>query len=870
MSEENLETIVLRHVLRENYQPVKPRVIAKQLKLDAEGVDELKRIIKRLVKRGQLAYGAKHIVHRGPAQGPRTEAVPILASEDESNPPLALLEIDSEAAAEAAPQPRPKKKPKSAHPSAEDTPGDGKARHAGDAKKQRTGEDKTRRVGDGKTHRAGDGKHVTGIFRRAAGGFGFVRPAGTAAIDGKTLDVFIPADRSGDAASGDTVLVRLGGRPDPRRTNPAGEIIEVIERETHQFVGTYFESRGGAWVHVDGTIFSAPISVGDPGAKNAQPDDKVVFEMVRFPTHQHEGEGVITEVLGARGGPGVDTLSIIREFNLPEPFASDTLDEARAEADRFDETDLGDRLDLTEATIITIDPVDARDFDDAISLEQIERGHWRLGVHIADVSHFVRPHTALDREALARATSVYLPDRVIPMLPEIISNGLASLQPDRVRYTKTVFIEFTPDGAPVASESHQAAIRSVRRFTYEEVDEYLADPGSWRSKLSPEVHALLGRMRTLAAMLRGRRMKRGALELTMPEVKIDLDRDGHVSGAHVTQNTESHQIIEEFMLAANMAVAEQLRDAKLHFLRRVHAAPDPRKLKLLAQFVAELGFPTDGLVDRFELQRLLKQVEELPQRHAVNYAVLRSLQRAVYSPEEDGHFALASDCYCHFTSPIRRYPDLTVHRLIEALLTGRKPRNDLGEMVALGEHCSQRERRAEDAERELTKVKLLNYLSTRIGQEMEAVITGVESFGLFAQGVELPAEGLIHVTSLADDTYRYDRAAHTLVGHRAGNQFRLGDPVRVVVARVDVDRRQLDFRLAERMARPAQPTKPGRGGKRHATTTRGVSQGQSHQSDAPARAGRTKGEKSPARPKSSGYKKHTSKAKAARRKGGRR
>ena len=294
---------------------------------------------------------------------------------------------------------------------------------------------------------------------------------------------------------------------------------------------------------------------------------------------------------------------------------------------------------------ITIDPVDARDFDDAISLERTAKGHWRLGVHIADVSHFVPPKSALDREAHARGTSTYLPDRVIPMLPEIISNGLASLQPDRVRYTKTAFIEFSPEGVPLHTEPVSGAIKSDRRFTYEEVDQYLADPEAWRKQLDPEVHALLGRMRELAAILRARRYRRGGLELTMPEVKIDLDTDGRVSGAHLVVNTESHRIIEDFMLAANEAVAELLHKADIKFLRRVHQAPDPRKLKALTEFVVGLGFSVDSLESRFELQKLLADVAGKPEERAVNYSLLRSLQRAVYSPEEEGHYALASECY---------------------------------------------------------------------------------------------------------------------------------------------------------------------------------------------------------------------------------
>ena len=695
------------------------------------------------------------------------------------------------------------------------------------------------------------GYQVTGVFRRAAAGFGFVRPAGSAPGADRTQDVFITAKDSRDAATGDTVLVRLKKHRESRRPNPEGEIVEIIERDTHQFVGTYFEVAGTAFVQVDGTAFSQPILLGDPGAKNASPDDKVVIEMVRFPSATHDGEGVITEVLGPRGTPGVDTLSIIREFNLPEHFAEDALAEARHMAETFDENVGEGRTDLTGQTVITIDPVDARDFDDAISLEKTAKGHWRLGVHIADVSHFVRPRTALDREAFSRATSVYLPDRVIPMLPELISNGLASLQPDRVRYTKTVFIEFTNEGIPVDTEAMSAAIKSVRRFTYEEVDEYLADREAWKSRLKPEVHGLLGRMHELAMLLRKRRMRRGSLELSMREVKIDLDRNGDVTGAHLVVNSESHQIIEEFMLAANEAVAEKLAAADLEFLRRVHGAPDPRKLKALTEFVAELGLHTESLESRFELQKLLKQVGGQPHEHAVNYAVLRSLQRAVYSPEHEGHYALASDTYCHFTSPIRRYPDLTVHRLLEALFTGKKPRNDFGELAVMGEHCSDRERRAEAAERELTKVKLLNYLSTRIGDVLNAVVTGVEEFGLFAQGIELPAEGLIHVTSLQDDYYHFDRTSHTLTGRRSGASYRLGDVIQVSVARVDVERRELDLRIVGRGARQAQPVPATLGRPRSGDDRDGVHRAKGaptggdrskrgHSSDGRAGPGRTK------------------------------
>ena len=680
---------------------------------------------------------------------------------------------------------------------------------------------------------ASDKNQITGVFQRTSGGFGFVRPNHARGTADRSHDVYIPVRKTLDAATGDVVLVRLKGRGHGGDQRPAGEITEVIQRETHQFVGTYLEDAGAGFVQIDGNVFSQPVLVGDAGAKNAQPDDKVVVEMVRFPSHAHAGEAVIAEVLGDRDAPGVDTLLVMREFGLPEEFPEAALEEARRQADLFDETLDEHRVDLTHLPVITIDPKDARDFDDAISLRRIANDHWQLGVHIADVAHFVRPDSALDVEARERATSVYLPDRVIPMLPEIISNNLASLQPDRVRFTRTVMIEMTPDGARVSSKPCTAAIKSRRRFTYEEVDDFLANRAKWKKELGADIYQLLCQMEDLAMILRQRRIDRGAIELSMPEIKLDINRQGKVRGAHRVENTVSHQIIEEFMLAANDAVAEYLRDRQLYFLRRIHESPDPRKLKALTEFIRGLNVPTESLESRFEIQRVLGTMADRPERDAVNYAVLRSMKKAVYSPQEEGHYALASDCYCHFTSPIRRYPDLTIHRLLEEIIRGHKPVNQLGPLLSLGEHCSDREHRAESAERELSKIKLLNFLSTRIGLQMDAVITGVQDFGIFAQGLELPAEGFIHVTSLADDYYDYDRVTHTLCARRSGNRYRLGDAIRVEIAHVDQDRRELDFRLvtqrgpsgekrsvkkkalpAKKTTRPRQAKRPTKGKKK--------------------------------------------------------
>ncbi|MDB5341289.1 MAG: rnr [Planctomycetaceae bacterium] len=647
---------------------------------------------------------------------------------------------------------------------------------------------------------------ITGIVRRAAAGFGFLTP--TDAPNDRSRDIYISKEDLKDAQSGDEVMIQL--MPSDRRDGkPRGRVMEVLQRETHTFVGTYFEQAGGGFVRVDGTVFTDPISVGDPGAKGAKPQDKVVIEMLRFPSHSQVGEAVLTQVLGQRGQPGVDTLSIIHEFGLPDEFPEEVLAEARLQASLFDETNLEGRLDLTGETIITIDPVDARDFDDAISLQRCSDGHWHLGVHIADVSHFVPVGSALDREAQQRSTSCYLPDRVIPMLPEILSNGLASLQQGHVRFTKTAFIEFSADGIPIHTKFANSAIRVVQRFAYEQVMPIIEKPELHRDEVSPAVNDLLQRMYEFAMLLRKRRFKRGALELSLPEVKIDFDDDGKVSGAHTAPHDASHEIIEEFMLAANIAVATALNDQKFPFMRRAHGDPDELKLRKFADFASTLGLTLTSFQSRHAIQALLDEVEGKPIEQSVSYALLRSMKQAEYTIEEIGHYALAEEQYCHFTSPIRRYPDLTIHRLVGAIAAhkkGKLPKPDVVALSTLAKHCSAMERRAASAERELVKVKLLTYMSTRIGEELDTIITGVQDFGFFCQGTKIPAEGMVHVTSLSDDYYYYDETSQSLIGRRSGVEYRLGSPVKVVVARVDVDRRQLDFRMVGAgIMPPAEP-----------------------------------------------------------------
>jgi ribonuclease R len=655
-----------------------------------------------------------------------------------------------------------------------------------------------------------------GIVRKISSGDAFIILQEPKPVD-IAGDVFIDRHDLKDGQNGDQVQIKLLKR---RRAGGqrVGYVVEIVERAANVFVGTYFEEDDAGWVQIDGKDFQEPVWVGDPGAKGAQVDDKVVVEMLRFPAVGQVGEGVLTRVLGPRGEPGVDTQMVIHAFAIPDDFPEEILNEARLVAEAFNEEDLADREDLTAMPIVTIDPVDARDFDDAISLQRTEQGHWQLGVHIADVSHFVQPGTKLDRQAEMRGNSVYLPTKVIPMLPEVISNGLASLQQGRTRFTMSAFMEYTSEGILVGTRFVRSAIRVTRRFAYEDVLPLVKGAAAARGKsVSVEIRQLLCQMHELAMLLRKRRFAKGALELEMPEVKLDLDQQGKVIGAHEAEHDASHQIIEEFMLAANIAVALELNDRGYHFLRRVHADPSVQKMTALAEFAGILGFPLKKAQSRRDVQALLNRVKGKPEEQAVNYAVLRSMKQAEYSPVAMGHYALAEEHYCHFTSPIRRYPDLLIHRLLHGILTSNKTHMGPGmeESLRLGSHCSMTERRAERAERDLVKIKLLTYLEQRIGEQMEATITGVDRFGFFCRGTEIPAEGLVHISSLSmNDHYEFDRAAWALIARGSGAMYRLGDKVRVEVAHVDVDRRELNFKLVKTKGAPRSRS-AGNGAKQH-------------------------------------------------------
>ena len=633
---------------------------------------------------------------------------------------------------------------------------------------------------------------VRGTFRRAmGGGFGFVRPGDHENENEVAEHLFVPPGSTMGALEGDQVEVRV--RPSRKGSGDEAVVVEILSRARRQFTGTFRMTNGSATVMLDGTPYQKPVSVGDVRGLPLNENDKVFVEMVEFPDDNgHGGEAVILERLGSSTNPEIDTLLVMRQYGLPDAFPEKVLNEARAQADAFNDSSVPeDRRDLTELLTITIDPFDARDFDDAISLER-EKGRWRLWVHIADVSTFIAEGSELDTEARNRATSVYLPDRVIPMIPEIISNHLASLQPEQLRMVKTVEIEMLDDLTITHTEVHNAVIRSDKRFNYEQIDEFLADPDKHRESWGEPICKLVSNMHTLAMQMRKARFKAGSLSMDMPDIKLVFDSMGKVKGANLTENTESHQIIEEFMLAGNQAVATWLDDLDLNFLHRIHEPPQRRKLRSLQLFVRDIGLDVGTLESRFEIQKVLDLVAGTPLEQAVNFSVLKSMNKAVYGPQREGHYALDMQHYCHFTSPIRRYPDLTVHRLIQKLLDKKKtPDDPFQVLLKLGHHCSDMERNAQQAERELIQLKLLHFLKKKVGESLEAVVSRVFADGIDARCIKLPVDGFLPVTSLPKDRYRFERQGQQLIGYREGNRFRLGDLLTVKIAKIDLQERQL-------------------------------------------------------------------------------
>ncbi|MBC02646.1 MAG: hypothetical protein CMJ34_04995 [Phycisphaerae bacterium] len=708
------------------------------------------------------------------------------------------------------------------------------------------------------------GDHMEGIISIKSRGFGFVRPKHPT----REGDLFIPPGDTLDAISGDLVRCRVSRRADNRfrgrgaaeasRRGVVGRVVEIVERGRSTFVGT-LKKRGRSWViEPDGNDLRDPVLVRDPHSRNAGAGDKVVFELVVHPDEHGLGEAAISEVLGEAGEPDVETRAVIAAFGLREGFDEALLDEARGAAAGF-ETDVEDesllrsehREDLRDRFIFTIDPPDARDFDDAISIEHhADEDEWELGVHIADVAHFVQPESEIDLEATRRGNSVYLPRHVIPMIPELLSNGVCSLQEAVPRFTKSAFIRLDRRGRVLSTRLARTIIRSRKRLTYLEAQALIdGDQREARKHArtepvyEPDLLEALSRADRLAKIIRKRRFSHGMLVLGLPEFELVFDDDGHVIDAQPEDDAFTHTIIEMFMVEANEAVARTFADLDLPLIRRTHPEPAFHDVEELRQYARIVGFNLPEEPDRNDLRALLDATRDSPAARAIHFSVLRTLTKAIYSPALIGHFALASDHYAHFTSPIRRYPDLLVHRAIDALLDhteggripGGKARNRLRELLAgddriidenrlleIGRHCSETEVNAEKAERELRTFLVLQFIAEEhLGDELPGVVTGVNPNGAIHVSLDrYLVDGLARADEIAarssgrEDRWDRDERSGRLVARRSGASIGLGDAVRVRIMRSDPDARQLDLAIIELVDRaPMVASSRGRGGR---------------------------------------------------------
>ena len=637
---------------------------------------------------------------------------------------------------------------------------------------------------------------ICGIFEAHSGGFGFV------IVENRDKDIFIKRDDTMGAMNGDTVEVKIL----KDRHRPEGVVVNIISRGVTDVVGTY-ESAGKkgtyGFVVPDDPKISEDIFVLKEDSLNAEDGMKVVVHIEKYADRLHRSEGRVTELIGMKDDPGVDIRSVIKSHGLPEEFDERVLKQAENVAKSVSPADMSGRRDLRDILTVTIDGEDAKDLDDAVSLSRDEEGNFDLWVHIADVSNYVQENSALDREALERGTSVYLLDRVIPMLPTALSNGCCSLNPGEDRLTLSCLMKIDKKGKLLSSEICESVIYSDRRMSYNEVKDLLTgEAGDGLKKECEPLMPMFKDMEKLSSILIKAREKRGAIDFDFPETKVILDERGQVLRLEPRVSNVATKIIESFMLEANETVAEYCCFQELPFVYRTHEEPDPEKIRTLREFVVNLGYSLkigrDGIHPK-EIQKLLKSVKEEPEEALISNLTLRSMRRAKYTTEPLGHFGLADRYYCHFTSPIRRYPDLQIHRIIKDMLRGRMNGVRLshydGILDRVAKQSSDRERRAEEAEREVVRLKKVEYMLDHIGDEYEGVISGVTAHGIY---VELPdtVEGMVRLSDIPDDFYVFNEVLMEVRGKNSGRAFRMGDPVRVKVLAADKDMRTIDFGIA--------------------------------------------------------------------------
>jgi len=634
--------------------------------------------------------------------------------------------------------------------------------------------------------------------------------------DDASPPIHLPAQEMREVMHGDRVAVRMEGTR--FRGKPQGTIVEVLERRTREVVGRLHVDSGLAYLVADNPRVTHRVLVPPGDLGGAEPGQVVIVEITRPPSRSAQPVGRVSSVLGEHGAPGMETDIAIHSHGLPFEFPNDVLAEAAAFGARIPEAAVAGREDLRGIALVTIDGEDARDFDDAVYCERT-RGGWRVIVAIADVGHYVRPGSALDVEARERGTSVYFPNRVLPMLPEALSNGLCSLVPEEDRLCVCCELRVSEGGKITRSRFFEGVMRSAARLTYGEVGEFLARP---EGRHTPRLESVRERLLALQGVYRSftrERSGRGALELDTPELKLKFDAQGRVAALVEQPRNDAHRLIEECMIAANIAAARFLDRHKVPTLYRVHGLPEVDRLETLRQFLREFGLwlPPADEVKPEHLRDLLQKIGDRPDAVLISTAVIRSMPQAVYQPGNIGHFGLALEHYAHFTSPIRRYPDLVVHRGIRQVLLGADPQALVdwhGAFPLLGQDCSFRERRADEATRSAIAWLKCYYMQERVGEEYSGLVSGVVDFGLFVQLDGLQVDGLVHVTALGQDYFTRDRSGYRLVGRSSGKVFRLGDRLRVRVSNVSLDDRRVDFELAGAAAEPRRPRRPGPIGRR--------------------------------------------------------
>jgi len=636
---------------------------------------------------------------------------------------------------------------------------------------------------------------VVGKLQGHQKGFGFVIP------EEERPDIFIPSSFINGAMNGDRVVAKIT-KEDKGGKKCEGEIIRILERANKTIIGTYEDSKNFGFVVADDKRIHHDIFISKNERNGAKTGQIVIVEITEWPEKKRNPEGRVIEILGNKGDKGIDILTIIKKHKLPEEFPEKVEAYAEAVPEQIPQSEYDRREDLRDLTMVTIDGEDAKDLDDAVSVEMLSNGNYRLGVHIADVSHYVREKNPLDKEALKRGTSVYLIDRVIPMLPRKLSNGVCSLNPKVDRLALTCFMEIDHTGKVLDHRIIESVIKTNERMTYTDVTKILRDKDEETIKKYENLHENFKKMEELCEILFKKRMTRGAIDFDFEECKIILDENGKPVDVKPYERAIANRIIEEFMLVCNETVAEHMFWANLPFVYRVHEEPDEEKLNHFNEFVHNLGYfiklSREATIHPKALQEVIEKVKGKTEEAVVSTLLLRSMKQARYSPECLGHFGLAAKYYSHFTSPIRRYPDLIIHRIIKEYINGEIDGTRASKLASVVEYASKQssetERSAQDAEREVDDLKKAEYMSEKIGEEHEGIISSVTSFGVFVE-LSNTIEGLIHISDMDDDYYIYDERHLSLIGERTKKVYRLGDKIKIKVAKVNMDTYEIYFNL---------------------------------------------------------------------------